>query len=288
MEIGIVYPQIELRGDPTAVRRFAGAAEELGFDHLLAYEHVLGAVHADRSPPLTGPYTERDPFHDPFVMFAYLAGITERIRFTTGVLVLPQRQTALVARQAADVDLFSGGRLRLGIGVGWNHVEYEALGQDFHARGARQEEQIELLRRLFSEPVVDFSGRFDQVRRAALLPKPEGLIPIWLGGAGEKAFDRAARLADGFIFFGGGVENTIEAWTRVRERVARAGRSVDEFGGDYVALSGSDMSELMREVDAWRAADGTHMSVVTMGLGLDSVDAHIDYISSLSERLGLS
>jgi probable F420-dependent oxidoreductase len=288
MEIGVVYPQIELRGDPTAVRRFAGAAEELGFDHLLAYEHVLGAVHADRSPPLTGPYTERDPFHDPFVMFAYLAGITERIRFTTGVLVLPQRQTALVARQAADVDLFSGGRLRLGIGVGWNHVEYEALGQDFHARGARQEEQIELLRRLFSEPVVDFSGRFDQVRRAALLPKPEGLIPIWLGGAGEKAFDRAARLADGFIFFGGGVENTIEAWTRVRERVARAGRSVDEFGGDYVALSGSDMSELMREVDAWRAADGTHMSVVTMGLGLDSVDAHIDYISSLSERLGLS
>jgi probable F420-dependent oxidoreductase len=287
MEIGVVYPQIELQGDPTAVRRFAEAVEGLGFAHLLAYEHVLGAVHADRSPPLPGPYTERDPFHDPFVMFAYLAAITDRIRFATGILVLPQRQTALVARQAADVDLFSGGRLRLGVGVGWNHVEYQALGQDFHTRGARQEEQIELLRRLFTEPVVDFSGRFDRVDRAALMPKPAGPIPIWLGGSGDKAFDRAARLADGFIFFGGGVENTMEVWTRLRERVARVGRSVDEFGGDYVALSGGDMGELTREVEAWRNAGGTHVSVVTMGLGLDSVDAHIDYISSLSERLGL-
>jgi probable F420-dependent oxidoreductase len=222
------------------------------------------------------------------VMFAYLAGITDRIQFTTGILVLPQRQTALVARQAADVDLFSGGRLRLGVGVGWNHVEYEALGQDFHTRGARQEEQIELLRRLFTEPVVDFSGRFDRVDRASLMPKPAGSIPIWLGGSGEKAFDRAARLADGFIFFGGGVEHTSEVWTQLRARVARVGRSVDEFGGDYVALSGADMGELTREVEAWRHAGGTHMSVVTMGLGLDSVDAHIDYISSLSERLGLS
>jgi probable F420-dependent oxidoreductase len=288
MEIGVVYPQIELRGDPTAVGRFAGAVEDLGFDHLLAYEHVLGAVHADRSPPLLGPYTEHDPFHDPFVMFGYLAGITDRIRFATGIVVLPQRQTALVARQAADVDLLSGGRLRLGVGVGWNQVEYEALGQDFHTRGARQEEQIELLRRLFTEPVVDFSGRFDRVDRAALLPKPAGSIPIWLGGSGEKAFDRAARLADGFIFFGGGVEHTVEVWTRLRQRVARAGRSDDAFGGDYVALSGGDMGELTREVEAWRNSGGTHLSVVTMGLGLDSVDAHIDYISSLAERLGLS
>src|SRR2546426_865561 len=148
------------------------------------YDHVAGAVRADREPPLWeyGPYDETHPFHDPFVAFGYLAGITKRLEFATGVLVLPQRQTLLVARQAADVDLLSGGRLRLGVGLGWNYVEYEALGQDFRTRGARQEEQIELLRRLFTEPVVDFSGRFDRVDRASLVPKPARPMPIWLGG----------------------------------------------------------------------------------------------------------
>src|SRR5450755_2590226 len=224
MQIGVVYPQIELRGDADAVRRIGKAVEDLGFDHLLAYDHVLGAVHGGRRPPLIGPYTENDPFHDPFVLFAYLAGITQRIGFATGVLVLPQRQTALVARQAADVDLLSGGRLRLGVGVGWNHVEYEALGQDFGTRGARQEEQIELLRRLFTEPVVDFSGRFDRVDRAALVPKPTRSIPIWLGGSSEAAFDRAARLADGFIFFAGGIDRAVDAWNAMRERLRGLGR----------------------------------------------------------------
>src|SRR5882724_6879540 len=220
MEIGVVYPQIELRGDPDAVGRIGRTVEDLGFDHLLASDHVLGAVHADRTPPLTGPYTEHDPFHDPLVMFAYLAGITERIRFATGVLVLPQRQTALVGRQAADVDLLSGGRLRLGVGVGWSDVEYEALGQDFRKRGARQEEQIGLMRRLFTEPVVAFSGRFDRIDRAALVPKPARSIPIWLGGSGEAAYDRAARLADGFIFIRGNIarrwrtgSECVTAWT---------------------------------------------------------------------------
>ncbi len=226
MEIGVVYPQIELSGDPEAVRRIGMAVEELGFDHLLAYDHVLGAVHAHRTPPLTGPYTENDPFHDPLVMFAYLAALTHRIGLTTGVLILPQRQTALVARQAADVDLLSGGRLRLGVGIGWNHVEYEALGQDFHTRGARQEEQIELLRRLFTEPVVDFLGRFDRVDRAALLPKPARAMPLWLGGYSDAAFDRAARLADGFIFIGGDVNHTIAHGRDCASASARpAGRS---------------------------------------------------------------
>jgi probable F420-dependent oxidoreductase len=283
MEIGVVYPQIELGGDPDAVGRIGRAVEELGFDHLEAYDHVLGAVHADRAPELTGPYTEHDPFHDPFVMFAYLAGITERIGFATGVLVLPQRQTALVARQAADVDLLSGGRLRLGVGVGWNHVEYEALGQDFRTRGIREEEQIELLRRLFTEPVVDFSGRFDRVDRAALVPKPARPIPIWLGGSGEKAFDRAARLADGFIFFGG--DDAVADWTRLRDRVRSLGRSAEDFGGDYVAVPGGGLGRLAADVDAWRQAGGTHVSVVTMGLGLDSADAHIDYLATVADAL---
>ncbi|MDT3446830.1 LLM class F420-dependent oxidoreductase [Pseudofrankia sp. BMG5.37] len=288
MQIGVVYPQNELRGNPTAVRRFGRAVEDLGFDHLLAYDHVLGAVHADRTPQLTGPYTERDPFHDPFVMFAYLAAVTERIRFATGVLVLPQRQTALVARQAADVDLLSGGRLRLGVGVGWNHVEFEALGLDFRTRGARQEEQIELLRRLFTEPVVDFSGRFDRVDRVALVPKPARSIPIWLGGSSDVAFDRAARLADGFLFFGGGIDHVVDAWRRLRDRVGGLGGSVETFGADYVVLPRGGVGGLTAEIDAWRAAGGTHVSVVTMGLGFDSVDGHIDYLASVADALSLS
>jgi probable F420-dependent oxidoreductase len=282
MKVGVVYPQIELGGDPNAVRRIGKAVEELGFDYLLAYDHVLGAVHEGRTPQLPGPYTERDPFHDPFVLFGYLSGITERIGFATGVLVLPQRQTALVARQAADVDLLSGGRLRLGVGVGWNHVEYAALGQDFRSRGAREEEQIDLLRRLFAEPVVDFKGRFDQVDRAALLPKPTHSIPIWLGGSGEKAFDRAARLADGFIFFGAaGIDDAVDSWTSMRQRLTNRNRSVEDFGGEYVALS-QGVESLTKDVETWRAARGTHVAVSTMGFGLDSIDAHIDYLTEVA------
>ena len=288
MKIGAVYPQTELQGDPTAVRRIGSAVEDLGFSHLLAYDHVLGAVHADRTPPLPGPYTERDPFHDPLVMFAYLAAITERIGFATGILILPQRQTVLVARQATDVDLLSGGRLRLGVGLGWNRVEYEALGQDWRVRGARQEEQIEVLRRLFTEPVVDFSGRFHRIDRAALVPKPAQPIPIWLGGSSEAAFDRAARLADGFIFFGGGIAHTIDAWNRLRERVGALGRSFEDFGGDWIVLPQGGIDDLAAEVDVWREAGGTHVSVVTMGLGLDSVEGHIDYLTSVAGALALS
>ena len=287
MQIGVVYPQIELGGDPRAVREIGLAVESLGFDHLLAYDHVLGAVHADRTPPLMGPYTETDPFHDPLVMFAYLAGITERIGFATGILILPQRQTVLVARQAADLDLLCGGRFRLGIGVGWNHVEYDALGQDFRRRGARQEEQIELLRRLWTEPVVDFDGEFDRVERAALLPKPTRSIPIWLGGYGEAAWERAARHADGFIF-GGRATDILESWKRMRDRVAELGRPVEDFGGDYLVLSKPGVDELVTKVETWREAGGTHATIVTMGLGLDSTAAHLDYLAQVAEALGVA
>jgi probable F420-dependent oxidoreductase len=288
MRTGVVYPQTELQGDPAAVRLIGRAVEDLGFDHLLAYDHVLGAVHAGRARPLSGPYSEREPFHDPLVLFAYLAGLTERIEFATGVVVLPQRQTALVARQAADVDLLSGGRLRLGVGVGWNYVEYEALGQDFATRGARQEEQIELLRRLFTEPVVDFSGRFDRVDRAALVPKPTRSIPIWLGGDSEAAFDRAARIADGFIFFGGfrgGIDSAVDGWSALRDRLRRLGRPVEEFGANYVALPRGGVDDLTAEIDAWREAGGTHVSVATMGRGLTTAEAHCEYLATVAEAL---
>ncbi|MGU3290871.1 LLM class F420-dependent oxidoreductase [Williamsia sp. M5A3_1d] len=288
LQIGIVYPQTELRGDPAAVGVFARAVEDLGFDHLLAYDHVLGAVRDGRSRELVGTYSERDPFHDPLVLFGYLAGITERIGFATGVMVLPQRQTALVARQAADVSLLSGGRLRLGVGVGWNHVEFEALGQDFRTRGAREEEQIDLLRKLFTEPVVDYAGRFDRVDRATLLPKPAEPIPIWLGGAGDKAHDRAARVADGFIHFGGGAHRAAEVAEDLRQRLVAHGRDGVDFGADYVAPATSDVDAQVAEIEAWRAAGGTHVSLVTMGLGLDSVGGHVDHIAAVATRLGLS
>ena len=285
MKIGVVYPQTELGGDPQAVRSIGTEVEALGFDHLLAYDHVLGAVHADRERPRVGPYTEDDPFHDPLVMFAYLAGLTSRIELVTGVLVLPQRQTALVARQAADLDLLSGGRLRLGVGVGWNYVEYEALGQDFGVRGRRQEEQIELLRRLWTDPVVAFDGRHDRVDRAGLAPRPTRSIPIWMGGFGQVAFARAARCADGFIFSGRSGD-AAEPLDRVRRLLDEQGRSPDEFGAERIVSAHGGHGEVARQIEAWGSAGGTHVAISTMGMGLDTADAHLDVLASVAADLG--
>jgi len=286
VRIGVVYPQIELGGSADAVRRIVRATEDLGFDYLLAYDHVLGAVHEGREPPLTGPYTEDDPFHDPLVLFAYAAGLTARIGFATGVLILPQRQTALVARQAADLDVLSGGRLRLGVGVGWNYVEYDALGQEFKTRGAREEEQIELLRRLWTEPIVTFEGRFDRVDRASTLPMPAKPIPIWLGGFGDAAYKRAARLGDGFMF-GGRTDHVIEQWNALREMVAKADRSVDDFGGELIAFTTKGPDRLAERLAEWEAAGGTHASVNTMNHGFTTVDEHVDYLAAVANAVGL-
>jgi probable F420-dependent oxidoreductase len=285
VRVGAVYPQIELGGSPDAVRRLGTVVEEMGYDHLLAYDHVLGAVHADRQPELSGPYTEQDPFHDPLMMFSYLAGLTQRLEFFTGILILPQRPTALVARQVADLELFSGGRFRLGVGVGWNYVEYEALGQDFATRGAREEEQIELLRRLWSEPVVDFSGRFDRVDRAGIPPRPATPVPIWLGGWGQAAFARAARVGDGFVF-GGPVDRVVEHWNRVRDMVADAGRPVEGFGGEAVVFTTKGPAAVAERMAAWEQAGGTHASVNTMGHGFTDVEQHVEYLAAVAEALG--
>jgi len=196
LQIGVIYPQTELGGDPDGVRQFALAAERLGYQHINAYDHVVGASHDNREPALWGPYTEADPFHDPFVLFAYLAGITT-LEFATDVLILPQRQTVLVAKQSADLDLLSGGRFRLGVGTGWNYVEYDALGYDFASRGARLDEQIDFLRRLWSESTIEWQGRFDRINRGSILPKPTRSIPIWVGGFSDPAFRRGAGAATG-------------------------------------------------------------------------------------------
>ncbi len=283
MKIGIIYPQTELKGDPIAVRRIGLAVEELGYDHLLTYDHVLGATH-DREPKLTGPYTEQTPFHDPFVMFAYLAGLTKRIEFITGILILPQRQTVLVARQAADLDLLSGERFRLGVGIGWNYVEYDALGEDFHVRGKRVNEQIELLRLLWSEPLVSFAGKFDRVDRAALNPRPRRVIPIWLSGFADVALRRAAAIGDGFIFADGAADAFEQAAT-LRNYLKEAGRPVEQFGLHINMIRAKSPQAVVETVARWRDMGGTHASVVTMGQNFTATDQHIDYAKRVADAL---
>jgi probable F420-dependent oxidoreductase len=283
MKIGVIYPQIELQGDPQAVHRIGLATEELGYDHLLVYDHVLGATH-DREPKLSGPYTDKQPFHDPFVMFAYLAGITQRIELVTGILILPQRQTALVARQAADLDLLSHERFRLGIGIGWNYVEYESLGQDFRTRGRRVDEQINLLRRLWSEPLVSFEGAFDRIDRAALNPRPRRMIPIWLSGFVDAALRRAAALGDGFIFADGAAD-AFEQASRLRGFLKEAGRLEIGFGFHSNMQLAKSPQAVVDTALRWRDSGGTHASVSTMGQRFATIDQHIDYMKRVADAV---
>ncbi|MEW9856880.1 LLM class F420-dependent oxidoreductase [Novosphingobium sp. M1R2S20] len=283
MKIGIVYPQNEL-GDPSAVKAIGTAAEKMGYDHLVAYDHVLGASH-DREPKLSGPYTEKHPFHDPFVMFAYLAGITERIELVSGVLILPQRPTALVARQAADLDLLCGERFRMGVGVGWNYVEYDALGQDFSKRGRRIEEQVQLLRRLWTEPLITFEGEFDRIDRAATLPHPRRTIPIWMGGFADVALKRAAKMADGFIFADGAADafaqlETLDAALRAE------GRDHGTFGKQCHMLRPRTPQDVVEFALRWRDAGGTHATVNSMGKGYGNASAHIEWFEAVAEAMG--
>jgi probable F420-dependent oxidoreductase len=280
MRVGVVYPQIELGGDPGAVKAFAQAAEALGYDHLVIYDHVLGAEHAGREPKLSGPYTERDPFHEPLVTLAYLAGITERLELTTGVIILPQRQTALVAKQAADIDLFSGGRLRLGVGVGWNWVEFDALEMSghFRRRGVREENQIALMRKLWTEPVVDYTDEDHRVDRAGILPRPKRRIPVWLGGFSTIAFDRAARIADGFIISGRSLYQADEIKAHIEAKLIEEGRAVEDFGFESTQPLRGKPDEWARNIARWREARGSHITVMTMGIGYTTVDQHIDAI----------
>ncbi|MBT5756031.1 LLM class F420-dependent oxidoreductase [Acidimicrobiales bacterium] len=282
MQLGLVYPQIELGGDPDAVRTLGRGAEELGYDYLLAYDHVVGAEHADREPALWGPYTENDPFHDPFVLFAYLAGLTEKLEFASGVIILPQRQTVLVAKQAADLDLLSGERFRMGVGVGWNYVEYEALGQDFATRGARANEQIEFMRRLWSEPLLDWKGEFDQIERGNVLPQPKRQIPIWVGGFSPPAFRRGAAMGDGFMF-AGTLERTLPGLAQVNEMGAANGRDMENFGRELVRTNPKQLSDTVDELRRWRDLGGTHFAAASMGMGLDSAEAHLDYFAQVMD-----
>jgi probable F420-dependent oxidoreductase len=280
MKAGVVYPQIELGGDTGAVRAFAQAAEDMGYDHIVIYDHVLGAVHAGREPRLTGPYTESDPFHEPLVTYAYLAGVTRNLGLATGVIILPQRQTVLFAKQAADVDLFSDGRLRLGVGVGWNWVEYDGLEMSghFRRRGKRQEQQIALLRKLWEQPVVEHRDTDHHIDRAGILPRPKRQIPIWFGGFSDAAYDRAARIGDGFMFSGRTQSEAVGTKAKITSRLRELGRDVDAFGFESIQQYSRGDNQWPGDIAVWRNAGGSHISVVTMGANLTTVDAHINAI----------
>lgn len=261
-----MFPTTQIGNDPAMIRDFAQTAEGLGYRRLSVYDHVLGAVHEGRDPPLLGPYTEQTPFHEPLVLLGFLAACTTSIELEIAVLVLPQRQTALVAKQAAEVDVLSGGRLVLGVGTGWNYVEYESLGMPFRGRGRRLDEQVELLRRLWREPVLDYTGHHHRIPRAGIRPLPGRHIPIWFGGGGPASMRRTAQMGDGFVFGSAG--------PRTHQRAALLHQALAEHGRDPATFPMEAMIDYSvgrqfwaDEVPAWTRCGGTMLSIRTMSTG---------------------
>ena len=279
MQLGVVFPQTEIGADPSGVRAYAEAAEAAGYRHLLAFDHVLGA-HPDRPGGWTRNYTNETLWHEPFVLFGYLAAITRVMELFTGILILPQRQTALVAKQAAAVDILSNGRLRLGVGIGWNAVEYEALGEDFHNRGKRMEEQIEVLRALWSDTAITYDGQWHHIPKAGINPLPTRTIPIWMGGQSERVLDRTGRLADGWLPLFATPAEIVEPLARIHESARAAGREPSTIGVDGRVTIKDDIAQSVAEAIAWREAGVSQLSINTMGHGRQGPAAHIDAIEA--------
>ena len=294
MKTGAVFPQTEIGADPVAVRDYVQAVEELGYSHMMVYDHVLGADTSHHAN-WQGSYTSESMFHEPFVLFGYLAGITTTIELVTAVLILGQRQTALVAKQAAEVDLLTGGRLRLGVGVGWNHVEYEALNQEFSNRGQRYAEQIRLLREFWTQEVVEFEGRYHRVDYAGVNPQPvQRPIPIWMGAGGradpvptDRVLRRVARLADGWfpqMQPGDDARATVE---RLKVFAKEAGRDAATIGMEpRINLGDGDPEFWQEQAEVWEDMGATHISVNTMRAGLNTPQDHINAIQQFKEVIG--
>lgn len=288
MRIGAVFPQIEFGNDTGALKSYIQTVEGLGFTHLLLYDHVLSADTTHR-PNFSGPYTLKDPFHEVFVFLGYAAALTERIELVTGVLILPQRQTALVAKQAAEVDVLSNGRMRLGIGVGWNAVEYEGLGEDFATRGARSEEQMRLLRALWTNRSIDFDGRWDQIVQAGINPMPvQQPIPIWIGGYAEATLRRVARLGDGWFPWRPPDDTMAAALERLWRYTREAGRDPAEIGLEPRLDFGRGSPDAWHaHLEGWRRLGATHCCVNTMGAGFRSPAEHIAALERVARELGV-
>jgi len=279
VKIGVVFPQTEIGRDPAVIRDYAQAVESMGYTHILAFDSVVGA-NPDRPGGWDSQFTYRHTFHEPLVLFGFCAAVTRRIELVTGIVILPQRQTALVAKQAAEVDVLSGGRLRLGIGVGSNAVEFEALGESFGNRGQRVEEQLEVMRLLWTRELVTYAGRWHRMPDAGINPLPvQQPIPIWMGGDSEVVIRRMARLADGWITLpsfrpGPAAQETID---RLHGLIRQAGRDPAAFGIEArMALATTPVEQRAKDIAAWRAMRGiSHLCVNTMGLGLPGPEEHV-------------
>jgi probable F420-dependent oxidoreductase len=288
MNIGVVFPQTEFGNDPGAIRAYAQTAESLGYTHILAYDHVLGA-NPDRPGGWQGPYTYKNPFYEPFLLFSYMSAVTERIEFVTGILILPQRQTALVAKQAATLDILCHGRFRLGIGIGWNKAEYIALNQDFHTRGRRVEEQIDVLRQLWAKELVTYEGEWHHIPDAGLNPRPvQGSIPIWIGGRADVVLRRIARVGDGWLPGHSQAADAQPALDKLDAYLAEYGRSRSDIGIEPWLLYANGTPETWQQtIDGWQAAGATHLSLNTMGAGLETADQHIAALGTFARALEL-
>ncbi|MFZ1401027.1 MAG: LLM class F420-dependent oxidoreductase [Candidatus Promineifilaceae bacterium] len=286
MKIGLVFPQTEFGNDVAALRDYTQTAESLNFSHILAYDHVVGA-NPNRPGGWNGPYTYQTPFHEVFLLFSFMSALTTKLEFITGILILPQRETALVAKQAASLDVLSNGRFRLGIGVGWNKVEMAALGYDFHTRGRRVEEQIDVLRLLFTQELVTFKGEWHDLPDVGLNPLPvQRPIPIWLGGHSDAVLRRLARKGDGWLPGYRSAEAAKESLDKIEAYLVEYGRSPQQIGLEPRLHYGDGPEAWQRYLTGWQAAGATHISFNTMGAGLNTPQKHLQAIEEFAKTIG--
>jgi probable F420-dependent oxidoreductase len=287
MKYGAVFPQLEIGSDSAVVRDYILAVEDMGFDYLLAYDHVVGA-NPDRPGGWMGPYTHKSQFHEILTLFAYAAGITEKIELVSGILILPQRQTALVAKQTAQIDVLSNGRLRLGVAVGWNKVEMEASGEKFSNRGKRIEEQIEVLRLLWTNELVQYEGKYHKLDDVGINPLPvQRPIPIWFGGGADAVIERMAKLADGWMPNFRPVEQSHPQVDMLKRCLEENGRSLDDFGIDVrLTANRQPESEWESYLQAWREMGATHAAMNTMDAGYKSLDEHLATLRKFKAMVG--
>lgn len=286
MKLGAVLPTSEIDADPSAVRDYAQAADALGYDHLVLFDHVLGEDPGNRPPGRRGiDFT--DKFHEPFVLFGFLAAVTERIKLSTGILILPQRQTALVAKQAAEADVLSGGRLRLGVGAGWNRIEFEALGAEFGNRGRRMEEQVAVMRALWTEELVTFDGDWHSIDNAGLNPMPvQRPIPLWFGGQADVVLRRIGRLGDGWLISSGslGPENVPSMIEQIHAAARGAGRDPTSIGIEtWVRREERPLDAWLDEVMKWQGAGVDEFALNTQRSGCHMVADHIAALERCKE-----